>query len=385
MKTIDKPRVALMSYSMDNRPGMGTALYTRRLIEQLLLDDRFEWYLVHYDRVDDPLYTKAHEIVMPVVNFPVGTHFIRQLLFFWRYRKMRFDIIHWFQPRLYPFFWFAPGRHFIATLHGAGDITAPGAFPPSRRMFNFVLRHFHDKLDAIIAVSHFGKREIEECYGAAPERVFTTYPGGGERFSSISPDIARAKVVAAYNLTEPYILDVARLESHKNVGTLVRAYLLARERGVTHKLVLVGRDAGLYRELKQIVDSSPYAADVLFTMQTDDAMLHALYACADLFVFPSYNESFGLPVVEAMSQRVPVITSNVTALPEIVGDGGLVVDPNSVEDLAREIVRVLSDPTLKTKLAARGGERAKIFEWRNTAQKTIELYYKILHKADSFV
>ena len=378
MKTTSKPRIALMSYSMDNRPGMGTALYTRRLVEQLLLDDRFEWYLVHYDRVDDPLYARAHEIVMPAVNLPVGTHFVRQLLFFWRHRKEQFDIIHWFQPRLYPFFWLAPGRHFIATLHGAGDITSPGAFPPSRRMFNFVLRQFHQKLDAIIAVSKFGKEEIEECYGAAPERVFVTYPGGGTRFPYLSPEDARAKVVATYDLTEPYILDVARLESHKNVGALVRAYLLARDRGITHKLVLVGRDAGLYGELKQLANSSPYGADILFTLQTDDATLHALYASADLFVFPSFNESFGLPVVEAMSQHVPVITSNVTALPEIVGDGGIVVDPTSPAEIASAIVRVLSDPEFKRELAARGGERAKIFEWKNTAVQTLDLYARVL-------
>ena len=89
-----------MTHTMDNRRGKGTALYARKLTEKLLKDKRFEWYLVHFDRVEDPLYSQAHEIFIPQIpHLPFGTRFVRTMLFFWKYRNEKFDVIHWFQPR----------------------------------------------------------------------------------------------------------------------------------------------------------------------------------------------------------------------------------------------------------------------------------------------
>ena len=132
-----------MSYAMDNRQAKGTALYTRKLIENLLANDRFDFYLVHYDKVDDPLYKKAHEIMIPRIKLPYGSRFVSQLLFFWKFRKNKFDIMHWFQPRVYPFYWLAPAKKIVITMHAAGDITAPGFFVFSKEVFNFVLKYFN--------------------------------------------------------------------------------------------------------------------------------------------------------------------------------------------------------------------------------------------------
>ena len=120
---------------------------------------------MHFDKTDDPLYKKAKEIVMPeIVRLPFGTRFIRLMLFFWKYRNDRFDIIHWFQPRLYPFFWLAPARLIVATLHGAGDVTAPASFVFSKSVFNFVLKHFNHRVSAIIVDSDIAKDEIVDAY-----------------------------------------------------------------------------------------------------------------------------------------------------------------------------------------------------------------------------
>ncbi|MDO8561314.1 MAG: glycosyltransferase family 1 protein [bacterium] len=373
-----KIKVALMSYAMDNRRGMGTAIYTRRLIEEMLQYQDFEFYLVHFDAVDDPIYSRAHEIRIPHLTLPFATRFVRTMLFFWKYRKEKFDIIHWFQPRPYPFFWLAPARHIVVTAHGAADITAPGAYPFSRRVFNRMMVHFNRYIDAIIAVSEFGRREIIEWYRADPGRVHVTYPGGSERFKVMEREDAVKVARENFGIDRRFILDVSRLEPHKNVETLIKAYRIARDKGISHKLVIVGKNAGDYQRLHDLAFSGGYGNDIIFIAHADGNGLNALYAAADIFVFPSLNEGFGLPLVEAMSVGTPVIASNVTALPEVVGDAGIIVNPLDTERLADEIHRLLSDPALRERLSKRGLERAAMFKWSETAKNTVCLYRAIL-------
>ena len=377
-----KPRIALMSYAMDNRSGMGTALYTRRLLERMLSNDEFEFYMVHFEHVDDPLYDKAHEILIPYLKLPFATRFVRTMLFFWKYRNEKFDIIHWFQARLYPFFWFAPAKHIVVTAHGGGEVTAPGAFPFSRRMFAFVMIHFNHYIDAIIAVSEFGRQEIIEWFRASPERVYVTYPGGGERFRIMPREEAKKKIREKFGVSDAFILDVSRIEPHKNVVRLVESYILARNRGITQKLVIVGKHGGLYDAsvVRSLAESAGYGDDVILISHADGEDLNALFAGADLFVFPSLNEGFGSPLVEAMSVGTPVITSNTTAPPEVVGDAAVIVNPLDVEELAREICRLLGDEKARKELAARGIERAKQFRWDKTTRETLDLYHTVLNK-----
>ncbi|MEK7106900.1 MAG: glycosyltransferase, partial [Patescibacteria group bacterium] len=236
-----KLKVALMSYAMDNRQGKGTALYARKLTERLLSDDRLQVTLVHYEHVDDPLYEKAEEIIMPRLRLPIATRFVRQLLFFWKYRNRQFDIIHWFQPRVYPFFWLAPARRLIVTAYCAGDITAPGVYPLSRRMFNYSLRRFNHKLSAILSSSEFGREEIIQYYGSDPARTHTIYLGGGEEYISLPKSDAQKLVRAKYAISPPFILDISRHVAHKNIVSVVKAFEIFRSAaGLPHELVIVG-------------------------------------------------------------------------------------------------------------------------------------------------
>lgn len=364
-----------MSDPMDNRHGKGTAIYTRKLIEHLLEDDRVEITLVHYDISSEPFYKKTREIRMPYLWLPVATRFVRTMLFFWKHRNEKFDIIHWFQPRLYPFFWFAPARHIVVTAHGAGDITAPGQFPFSRKMFNFVMRHFIRRIDALIGVSEFGKREIIEWYGAPPEKVHAIYNGGGEDFRVLDRAEAQRRIREGYGIPTPFILDVSRLEPHKNIDTLIRAYeILRRSSTLSQSLVILGaRRFGAEKTLT-LAHASPFAGDIIFPDFVEQADLNALYAAADLFVFPSLNEGFGLPVVEAFASGTPVITSNVTALPEIAGDAAITVNPTDTAALAEAMRNVLSNATLRDELTQKGIARARVFTWKETARKTLGLY-----------
>ena len=148
------------------------------------------------------------------------------------------------------------------------------------------------------------------------------------------------------------------------------------------KLVIVGKNGGLYdaTTIRSLAESSGYGDDLVLISHADGEDLNALFAGADLFVFPTLNEGFGSPIVEAMSVGTPIITSNTTAPPEVAGDAAVLVNPLDVEELSREICRLLRDEKARRELAARGIERAKEFRWDKTARETLELYNTVLNK-----
>ncbi|MBI4692176.1 MAG: glycosyltransferase family 4 protein [Candidatus Terrybacteria bacterium] len=374
-----KIKIAMMSYTIDNRPNKGTALCARKLIENLLADDRFEIYLVHYDKVNDPAYSRASEILMPKIKLPYGGRFVSQLLFFWKYRKNKFDIIHWFQPRVYPFYWLAPAKNIIVTAHAAGEYTAAVVLPLSNRIFRIVLKYFNKWVDVVIADSEYGKKEIIQYYKIKPKKIKITYLGG-EDYKIIEKSIACKLIVDKYKIKAPFILDVARLAPHKNIDTLIKAYILMKELFIERKekLVIVGSLFPGCENICELAKNSKYKEDIFFVDFVKQEDLNAFYSAAELFCFPSLNEGFGLPVVEAMASGTPVITSNVTSLPEVAGDAAILVDPLNIEQIAHEMNKVLSDEKLRQNLIKRGLERAKKFIWKETAQKTKEIYFNLM-------
>ena len=375
-----KLKIALMSYAMDNRRTKGIALYTRKLILGLLENPIANYYLVHYEKVDDPLYKKAREILIREVRLPYGSHFISQMIFFWKYRKEPFDIIHWFHPRVYPFFWLVPAKKIIVTMHGAGDITAKTNFVFSRAIFNFVLRNFHKYIDVIVVDSNFAKDEVAEHYGIPKEKIKVIYLGGAEIYKPLNKTESQKIVLEKYGINKPYILDVSRLQPHKNVKTLIKSYTLLRENHPERKEKLVIVGASAYTEKNE--DSSEYiearksrfSSDITFISFVDHSDLNAVYSASELFVFPSLNEGFGLPVLEAMASGVPVITSNVTSMPEIGGDAVITLDPLDVGKMAEVMHNTLTDEGLREKMIDLGLLRAKDFTWQKTAIQTEELY-----------
>ncbi|MEK7463249.1 MAG: glycosyltransferase family 1 protein [Patescibacteria group bacterium] len=378
-----KPKIALMSYAMDNRQAKGTALYTRKLIEGLLADNNFEFYLIHYEKVDDLLYKKAHEIIMPRIRLPYGSRFVSQLLFFWKYRKNKFDIIHWFQPRLYPFYWLAPAKKIVVTVHGAGEVYVPLYFVFSRVVFNFIMIHFHKWIDMAIVDCENAGAEVVKYYGFSADHVKSIYLGGGENYKPVEKSEAKELVSKKYGISESYILDVSRLQPHKNVVSLINAYAVMRGSDVSRKekLVIVGASACEGRtDEYDAVKRSAFAKDIIFIDYVDSEDLNAIYSGSELFVFPSLSEGFGLPVLEAMASGTPVITSNTTSLPEIAGDAAITVDPLDTDAIAKAMRRVLADKNLAKTMTESGIRQAAEFTWKKTVDQTKDLYIKLLEK-----
>jgi len=180
-------------------------------------------------------------------------------------------------------------------------------------------------------------------------------------------------------LPSKMILNVGTLEPRKNVVTLLRAFKELRGKGFDdYKLVIVGDKGWLYSQIFKEVEHSDLKQDILFLGVVMDEELPLLYNCADIFVYPSLYEGFGLPPLEAMACGIPVITSNISSLPEVIGDAGIMVDPTDVTSLCENMYNLLKDRELWYHMSNRGLERSKLFSWDNTAKKILDIYDEAL-------
>ncbi len=263
----------------------------------------------------------------------------------------------------------------VVTVHDLAFVTAPETMPAGRRRYLTALTdHSVQHAARVIAVSESTRRDLATWFGVDPGRVTVTPLAAEERFRVSSPealDVFRTRSGQA----RPYILSVGTREPRKNSATLVRAFAsLAGE--IPHDLVLVGPQGWLGGELDDALAAlpAPVRERVRRTGFVDDEDLPLWYGAADVFAYPARYEGFGLPVLEAMACGTPVVTSNVSSLPEVAGDAGLLVSPDDPAALAGAIRGVIANHSLATDLSRRGRQRASLFSWSATAQLTVGAY-----------
>ena len=210
--------------------------------------------------------------------------------------------------------------------------------------------------------------KIEVIYNALDERLATP-PSEAEV----------ARVRERFQLSSPFILYTGNIKPHKNVDRLIEAFaILRRRRADDLKLLIIGDEISKYSNLRRLVHRFQLHQHVRFLGFVPEETLLVLYRLAAAFVFPSLYEGFGLPPLEAMASGTPVITSNVSSLPEVVGDAALLIDPMDPAALADAMWRVLEEPALRADLIRRGCQRVKAFSWAQSAARTREVYAEVL-------
>jgi glycosyltransferase involved in cell wall biosynthesis len=268
----------------------------------------------------------------------------------------------------------ASGR-VVSIVYDLIPVRLPELFPDHAGFRQRVERLVH-RSAALVAISHRTKRDLVELLGVDPALVRVIYPGRSEAFQPISPSRAR-EVTSRHGIQGPYVLYVGALGPHKNIPTLLRAYQRARlEGGLAAKLVVVG-STRWGRETLAVLETLRVRSDVVLTEAVSQEELPALYAGAELFVFPSRYEGFGLPVLEAMACGAPVIVSDRGALPEVAGPAGCYVDPRDEDALARAMCRILAEPETRAKMAAAGLEEAARFSWAQSAAELLALFREV--------
>lgn len=262
----------------------------------------------------------------------------------------------------------------VLTVHDLIGYLFPANLPPVARLYWALWLPFSIRFAGhIIADSEHTRGDLQRLLGVPGERITVIHLAADERFQPISDPAVRADVRDRYDLPPSFILYVGTLEPRKGLDTLVNAYAsLADE--FPHALVIAGKKGWYTLPLFRQIEALGLRYRIRFTDYVDDADLPVVYSLADLFVFPSRYEGFGLPPLEAMACGVPVISSNAASLPEVVGDAGMLVPPDNVEALAAAMRQVLVDDALRANLRARGLARAGRFSWDETARQTVRVY-----------
>lgn len=359
-------RIAIDASRATKRQPTGTEYYALRLIQALIKANELraepcQLSLYFRDRPPSDLFAKSPHVSEIVIPFPrLWTH-LRWAAALWRARP---DIT--FSPaHTLPFLF--PGRA-VVTVHDLGYKHFPDAHGASQRAYlDLTTRFSATRAGLVLADSQATAQDLSRFYGTNAAKIRVVYPGvDGESYSSAQSHTAAVR--AKYQLPARYFAFIGTLQPRKNIERLIHAFRLWRE---THAaddtaLVLAGARGWLFDD--SWLDG---AENVHVTGYIDEADKGGLLAGAIALVFPSLYEGFGFPVLEAMHCGTPVIASNTSSLPELVGDAGLLVDPLNVADIAAAMSRCSDDDTLRQSLIERGYLQAKRFTWDEAAENVM--------------
>lgn len=266
----------------------------------------------------------------------------------------------------------------ITTIHDMTYLRFPETMERRnlKRLKNGI-QHSVKRSNRILTDSEFSKREIVELL-SVPEHKVSVVSCAPSLTSDVAPF---ADLKQKYKITHPYVLYVGTIEPRKNLSRLVNAFAQLKEReNLPHQLVLAGGKGWENEDIYQTVDKMFHNGEVIFTGYVTNAEKNALYQNAELFVFPSLYEGFGIPPLEAMTFGCPVVSSNAASLPEVVGDAAELVDPMNVESLADGMWKVLSDDLYRAELVQKGYKQAKKFNWDGSAKKLMQICREVLEE-----
>ncbi len=263
------------------------------------------------------------------------------------------------------------GQRLVVTIHDLAFEHYPEMFPSTwKRLYRMGLRAAAKRADMLIAPSRSTADDLLTRARIPASKIEVIPEAASLPHSLGDPDETGARL----GLQQPYLLSVGTLEPRKNLVRLIRAYRKAIvDADLPHALVLAGPAGWKPQDLMREIDAGG-PGRVIMTGRLSDDDLDIVYRAAWAFAYVSTYEGFGLPILEAMDRGLPVICSNTSSLPEVAGDGALLVDPDSVPDMADAIRRVLSDDHLAADIAARGMEQSRRFSWDAAARRTLEVY-----------
>jgi glycosyltransferase involved in cell wall biosynthesis len=278
---------------------------------------------------------------------------------------------------------------YIVTVHDVLEhmSTAHGLSGLQRSLHFHLTRHVLKGAARILAVSNFTKSEIEKLFGIRSSRIEVIYNAIDERFlHGHASEGERQMLAARYQINYPFLLYAGRISPHKNVVRIIEAFSALKAeldkegRYPDLKLIIIGDELSKNPDLRRTVIRGGVQNDVRFLGFVPIDVLRVFYDAAKVFVFPSLYEGFGLPPLEAMAHGTPVLASNTSSLPEVVGNAAVLVNPENVFEIMRALHRVLLDQTLREKLKRRCYEQAKKFSWDLSARQILDAYKEVAER-----
>ncbi len=277
-------------------------------------------------------------------------------------------------------------RRSVVTIHDLGYHYYPQAHTSFQNLYlRWSTRHNARAATRILADSEATRQDLVRCYNTPADKIVVVYPGRDEALTPVSDPAILAAVRARYGIPGPYLLYVGTLHPRKNLCSLITAFAsnVYSPTPTLHSLfsnlslVLAGQKGWMYDDIFAQVERLDLTDRVLLPGYVPDADLPALLSGALAFVFPSLYEGFGFPVLEAMACGTPVVCSNSSSLPEVVGDAALLVDPQDVADIAGALARIVADEDLRRELVGRGFRQMQRFSWRRCAEQVLAVLEEV--------
>ena len=351
--------------------GIGT--YIRNLLRHLARIDRENDYVLLCHEPDigvaDALGENFRTLLEPAANYSLSEQ-IHIPLVLLREKPAVFHAPHYVLP-------VAVRSRSVVTIHDCIHLMFP-QYLPNRAAYAYArgtMWSAAKRSDRILTVSEASKRDILHFFNVPPEKIAVVYNGIDERFSIEPSPEDMARVRERFQLDHGFVLYAGTIKPHKNLVRLIEAFAALRKGEFRDlKLLIIGDEISKLPSLRRAVHSHKLHKHVRFLGFLPDEALAALYRLAAVFVFPSLYEGFGLPPLEAMASGTPVVTSNVSSLPEVAGDAAILVDPYDVGSIVDGVRRVLTDPVLADELRRKGLARARDFSWERSVARTHDIY-----------
>lgn len=364
----DRPVVGVFTKQLDNWTS-GSGHHLNEIMKRVVaMNDRFRFVFIHYKPSGNPVYREVEELIIP--RNPLAATLALA--------KRKFDVLHHTPLTFFSPVWGLPAKR-MATIHGAEQLLVPRFYGAAEMAHErWLVPVYARRMDHIVTVSETSKRFFVERYRVSPERITVCYNGVGPGYRRL--DRAALTAPERFGTGDKFVFHLSRLSERKNPWTLLKAYarFVAAAPGNREYRLVIGGKGWDDPRVTAFIEKAGIGGLVVRTGFLDEKDSVELLNAAAVFVFPSLAEGFGMPNVEAMACGCPVITSNVFAIPEVVGDAALVLaDPASDAELAAAIGRVIGDEALRSRLVEAGLKRLPLFDWDASARKVYGVYEKL--------
>jgi glycosyltransferase involved in cell wall biosynthesis len=358
--------------------GIGT--YIRNLVKSLAVLDHENRYLLAASTPEIPDFQNLPSNFETVqYHEPKGRHW-NNIVYPWFLKGLAPDLVH-LPLNDVPLFM---AHRYVVTIHDMSSFLFGGRTGTREDVRLYRFRRGLLRANRVIAVSSATRRDVEHLLGIRPDRMRLVYSAPDPNFVEhrTDPDTGR-RLLERFSIQHPYILYAGRIRPHKNIPRLIEAFAVLRGQLEGHpqykdlRLLIIGDEISRNPEVRRAVAQTRTEQVVRFLGFVPFDTLRQFYASASVFAFPSLYEGFGLPPLEAMATGIPVVTSAVSSLPEVVGEAAMIVNPENVFDIARGLREVLLDEALRERLIAAGYAQVRQFDWARTAQQTLEVYREV--------
>ncbi len=375
-----------MNIVIDIRPLMGgrvsgVEIYIRNLLEHIAKLDMENHYILFANAIKDQseYFPNIHQKNFTIIQTHIPNKLLNLALFLFKWpkldkliiRKLKIDNVHiFFMPDLRPSA-LSPNVKKILTIHDLSFHHFPQFFRLKTRIWYYLMRPQKEISESqkIIAVSDCTKHDLVETWHVPPEKIHVIYQGIADSFGKNITEEDKKTVAAKYHLPAKFFLSLCTIEPRKNIPGLIKAFMLFKAKNPENeiKLVLAGiKNKKIFKNVQ-----FPYKNEIILSGFVDEKDKATLYVMAEAFLYPSLWEGFGLPLLEAMKCQTPIITSNNSSMEEIVGDCGLLINPENVDELSDAMQKIL-DPVLQVNLKTKMAEKIKNFSWKKCALETLK-------------